>query len=131
MTNPTSHIETVAQKVTSETSDEFVPPPNHNKAPSDLFVGLKRFKNQVRWKEFFLKKKENNNCDGDDNDNNNDNKDENKDIEDFTDAKNNDKGLGSNPRATKFNPAPCGSTEVKAFLTDVEKTLLKKLTNSL
>ena len=78
MTDPTSFIETVVQTVTSETSDKFVPPPIQNEVLSDLFIGLKRFKNNARRKEFFSKE---NDDDGDNNNNNNNNNEDKDDDE--------------------------------------------------
>ena len=42
------------QMVTSEISEKFVPVPKRDNSLGDLLVGLKRFRNVVRWKEFFL-----------------------------------------------------------------------------
>ena len=44
-------------RVTNETSDKFVPAPSRNQILSDLLIGLKRFRNVVRWKHFFAEKK--------------------------------------------------------------------------
>ena len=43
--------------VTNETSDKYVLAPNKNQILSDLLIGLKRFRNVVRWKFFFAEKK--------------------------------------------------------------------------
>ena len=51
-----AEVERVALQVTTGTSDCFVPAPKKDEVLSDLFVGLKRFSNTVRWKEFFLRK---------------------------------------------------------------------------
>ena len=69
------------QSTTRGISEKNIPLPNRDSLLSDLLIGLKRFRNVVRWKEFFLKnlaEKENNkhskqeeleciaNCKGDD-----------------------------------------------------------------
>ena len=43
--------------VTSETSDKFVFTPQKDSILGDLLIGLKRFRNTVRWKWFFQEKK--------------------------------------------------------------------------
>ena len=47
-------IEREVQKVTSGISEKFVSEPSKANALSDLIIGLKRYKNAIRWKEFFL-----------------------------------------------------------------------------
>jgi hypothetical protein len=47
--------------VTSETSEKYVPSPQWDTVLGDLLIGLKRFKNVTRWKEFFLKEHDNKN----------------------------------------------------------------------
>ena len=38
-------------------SDKYVLAPDRNQISSDLFIGLKRFRNAVRWKYFFAEEK--------------------------------------------------------------------------
>ena len=48
-----AEVERVVLGVTTETSDKFVPAPKKDEILADLLIGLKRFSNTVRWKEFF------------------------------------------------------------------------------
>ena len=58
--NPTLpyFIKTKVLDTTSGTLDNFVPAPTRNQVLSDLLIGLKRFRNSVRWKWFFLSTKD-------------------------------------------------------------------------
>ena len=46
-------IEREVLKVTSGISEKFVAEPNRASALCDLIIGLERYKNAIRWKEFF------------------------------------------------------------------------------
>ena len=48
-------IEREVLKVTSGISEKFVAEPNRASAFCDLIIGLKRYKNAIRWKDFFLR----------------------------------------------------------------------------
>ena len=48
------NIESEVLKVTSGISEKFVSEPSKAIALGDLTIGLKRFKNTIRWKEYFL-----------------------------------------------------------------------------
>ena len=50
-------FETAVQRITSGVSDNFVPTPKFSKTLEDLLIGLKRFRNSVRWKWFFMEVK--------------------------------------------------------------------------
>ena len=52
-----NHIQREVLHVTSETLDKYLLAPNRNQILSDLLIGLKRFRNAVRWKYFFVEKK--------------------------------------------------------------------------
>ena len=56
----TYNIERAVQKVTSGISEKFVSEPSIANAMGDLIIGLKRYKNAIRWKEFFITKDNNN-----------------------------------------------------------------------
>ena len=47
-------IQSEVQSITSETSEKFVAEPSKADALSDLIIGLKRYKNTIRWKEYFM-----------------------------------------------------------------------------
>ena len=52
-----NHLRREVLHVTSETLDKYVLAPNRNQILSDLLIGLKRFRNVVRWKYFFAEKR--------------------------------------------------------------------------
>jgi len=47
-------IQSELLSITSETSEQFVAEPRKADTLSDLIIGLKRYKNAIRWKEFFI-----------------------------------------------------------------------------
>ena len=47
--------------LTSETSEKYIPSPKHKDILCDLLIGLKKFRNTVRSKEFFINMKSTNN----------------------------------------------------------------------
>jgi hypothetical protein len=132
-------METAEQRVTGGISDNFVPAPKHSAALEDLLMGLKRFRNSVRWKWFFLEIKK---------------KDSEKrnlshrhtthiqqsnvviDSQNLEERSNsvapnpilpdgNNLGLATGVRPKqKFTQAPQASIEVEAFIWDVELSLL-------
>ena len=51
------NLETEARRITSGISDNFVSAPSHSQTLDDLLVGLKRFRNSIRWKWIFLEQK--------------------------------------------------------------------------
>ena len=50
MTDPPLFEEEV-QNIIREASEKYITPPSSNQILSDLLIGLKRFRNSVRWKE--------------------------------------------------------------------------------
>ena len=46
------------QRVCSETSDHFVPEPSRKSVQDDILIAVRRFKNVVRWKEFWRDQKQ-------------------------------------------------------------------------
>ena len=120
--------------VTSETSDKYVQAPDRSQILSDLLIGLKRFRNVVRWKWFFAEKKriekeakesplsqttfsQKFNFDDEDNEK--------------TKIKANQEGLNSGLKATNLTQnAPIGSTETEGFLREVERALITQVSES-
>jgi hypothetical protein len=108
-----------------ETSEKYVPEPSRNDILSDAIIGLRRFSNSCRWKEFWrLKKleeaKESNSSP------------KSVDCESFFESdviegvKN--QGLNSNLKAKdRTNRAPKGSEELETFLSAVEKEIMDKI----
>ena len=117
-------------RVTNETSDKFVPAPSRNQILSDLLIGLKRFRNVVRWKHFFAEKKRkeeelknsplsqpafNNkfSCETEENENA---------------RQTNPEGLKSGLKpANQTQNAPIGSPKTESFLKELEETLVKQV----
>ena len=54
ITNPANKVEQEVLSLMSGTLGKFVPKPKKNEVMADLLIGLKRFRNTLRWKEFFL-----------------------------------------------------------------------------
>ena len=109
--------------ITRETSEKYIVQPSKRQVLADLLIGLKRFRNAVRWKEFFflekLKKLKEKNLSPTSTINNFDfNEDEEK-IE--------EEGLGTNLKSNYVKSAPKGSDKTEAFLRDIERTLLQEL----
>ena len=51
------NIREEVQRVCSGTSDRFVPKPSWKYVQSDVLIVMRRFKNMVRWKEFWRDQK--------------------------------------------------------------------------
>ena len=136
MAIPSDEIYTLKREVlnvTNETSDKFVFAPTKEQILSDLIIGLKRFRNTVRWKWFFLeekrKKNEIQNSPLSQNaldsnfsfENYSDENDENVDPN----IKTINEGLksGLTPEKT-IQDAPIGSPEVESFIKEVEQHLI-------
>ena len=47
---------TEVQRMVNGTSNKFVPAPQTEEILEDLLIGIKRFKNSARWKEFWRNK---------------------------------------------------------------------------
>ena len=118
--------------VTSETSDKFVFAPHKDSILADLLIGLKRFRNTVRWKWFITEEKRrkrekatsplsqitlSSNSSSSDEDSEKENK------------KEDEEGLKSGLKSVAtVNNAPIGSTEVEAFLKEIEYELIAQVT---
>ena len=66
MSNPdpfSYDLESEVWWITSETSEKYVLATKYNDILSDLFIGIRRFRNSVRWKEFFMINKDENSID--------------------------------------------------------------------
>jgi hypothetical protein len=118
----TTSVETEVQHITSGVSDNFVPTPTSSKVLEDLLIGLKRFRNSVCWKWFFLELAKNkrqyftlhtpqSNSDP---------------LQEPKDEVIINQGLatGVKPKQ-RFAQSPQASIEVESFLKDVECALLK------
>ena len=55
--NEIPNLKSEVLHVTSETSDKFVFAPQKDSILADLLIGLKRFRNTVRWKWFIVEEK--------------------------------------------------------------------------
>jgi hypothetical protein len=59
MINMLDPLETLSNEVlclSSETFEKYVPAPHKGQVLQDLLTGIKRFKNAVRWKWFWMEK---------------------------------------------------------------------------
>ena len=123
-----NHLRREVLHVTSETSDKYVLAPNRNQILSDLLIGLKRFRNVVRWKYFFAEKKRIEKELKDSplsqttyNSKFNFEKDENENTPKLL----NQEGINSGLKATNNTQnAPIGSPELEGFLRELERTLI-------
>ena len=114
-------VETAVQRITSGVSDIFVPTPTTSKVLEDLLIGLKRFRNSVCWKWFFLelakKKRQSSTLHTQQSNSDPLQEPENEVII--------NQGLAIGVKAKqRFVQAPHTSIEVEAFLKDVECALL-------
>ena len=102
------------QRVCSETSDQFVPEPSLKYVQADILIAMIRFKNVVRWKEFWNDQKQST-------------KAELQEVNEEEDSRFKAAGLN-----TGFKPmfglktANHGSDNLEGFLIAVGKTLLKE-----
>ena len=121
--------------VTNETLEIFVLAPSKDQNLADLIIGLKRFRNTVRWKWFFQEEKRKkkeltdsppsqnalnrnfsfNDYDTNENENNNPDKEINEGLK-----------SGLKPAQTTQN-APIGSPEVEGFLHQVEQKFIAQV----
>ena len=128
----TQNLEREVLRITSVTSDKFVYAPKKEQVISDLIIGLKRFRNSVRWKWFFQeeKRKKNElknsllNKSAYDRDKIfNDNDEENESPTSIR-----QEGLKSGLAPVKTTQdAPIGSPEVEGFLKEVEIKLIDQI----
>ena len=112
----TSNIENLRQEVQhifSGTSDRFVPEPSRKAVQADILIAIRRFKNVVRWKEFWRNQKQSTEPEA------------NEEIEEeyrFMAT-----GLNTVLKTTfGLKTAKNGSDNLEGFLTAVGKTLLKE-----
>jgi hypothetical protein len=56
MLNPLENLSNEVLCLSSETSEKYVPAPPKGQVLQDLLIGIKRFKNAVRWKWFWMEK---------------------------------------------------------------------------
>ena len=127
--------------ITSGISGKFVLAPKKDKVLGDVLIGLRRYRNSTRWKEFFLN-----------------NKDEDQNVQSFTtsptslssqescftlesesdnffdfnfnndsDNENSKPGLGTNAKPTAKANAPIGSVELESFLNNLEEELISRV----
>ena len=100
------------QHVCSGTSDRFVPEPSRKSFQAYIVVAMRRFKNVVRWKEFW--------------------RDQIQSTENELPEEEEDTGFKATGLSTSLNPTfglktkNHGSDNIEGFLTAVEKTLLKE-----
>ena len=138
MVIPSDEINTLKREVlyvTNETSDKFVLAPTKEHVLSDLIIGLKRFRNTVRWKCFFQEEKRKKNelqnsplSQTTLNDKFNFSEENDVDDENVNLNINEEEGLksGLTPGKTTQN-APIGSPEVESFLKEVEQQLITQV----
>ena len=123
MVNPPFKEE--VQAITRDTSEKYIIPPNEKQVLGDLLIGLKRFRNTVRWKEFFrlekLKKLQRNLS-------------PTSTINNFDFEKGGeeeivpeDEGLWTKLKPSFTKSAPKGSDELETFLRELERKLLSDL----
>ena len=122
-------IERAVLAITSVTSEKFVTEPDKTTVLSDLLIGLKRFRNAVRWKAFFMEKAEEQK-----NKENKEHSNEHSPIEEASNenASNVDTisngSLNTNLKAeNKSVNAPIASKQVEAFLNETEKSLIEQV----
>ena len=125
MTDPPLFEEEVLN-IIRETSEKYITPPSSNQILSDLLIGLKRFRNSVRWKEAaHIRKLE-----------------AKKDklspksvINSFNFDETEDEievpreGFKTNLKGSSPKSAPRGSDEVEAFLIEIERKLITEFDN--
>ena len=119
-------IERAVLEITSVTSEKFVAAPNKTTVLGDLLIGLKRFRNVVRWKAFFQEKAdEQSNSKGRNEKNSKIANEDNSTTESIS-----KEGLNTNLKAkNKSSNAHIASKQVEAFLKDIETTLIKQASN--
>ena len=124
-------MDKTVQMVTSGISEKFVPMPNRKNLLGNLLVGLKRFRNVVRWKEFILLKlKENDNKDKNSTITNSEMNDLETNCISNQERKEFPNSLRTNLKPSNtFNQAPVGSNMLENFLKEVKNTLIDQVYN--
>ena len=100
------------QRVCSGTSDRFVPEPSRKAVQADILIVIRRFKNVVRWKEFWRDQKQST-------------EPEEKKTEEESRFMATSLNTGLKP-TFGVKTAKHGSDNLEGFLTAVGKTLLKE-----
>jgi hypothetical protein len=129
MLNPLDNLSNEVLRLSSETLEKYVPAPHKGQILQDLLFGIKRFKNAVRWKWFWMEKarmeKEgtlgNKGTGGT----------KLKDIIEQDEPIEEIQGLGTGlKRMSTANLAPMASPQVEVFLDEVAERLLTELDKS-
>jgi len=126
MFGPLDALSKEVQRLSSETSEKYVPAPSKGQIQQNLLVGLKRFRNSVRWKFYWLEEERKREEGKPYLDGEADSKKEILKPEPRFDK--GSEGLGTGlKKPNTANSVPMASKEVEAFLDDVVHTLLKDL----
>ena len=113
-------IERAVLAITSVTSEKFVTTPSRTNVLSDLLIGLKRFRNAIRWKAFFQEKAD-------------EASNKTVKVKEIAEDKSTSTSESKGSLNTKMKPsnksknAPVASKNVEAFLKEVEITLIKQV----
>jgi hypothetical protein len=129
MLNPLENLSNEVLCLSSETSEKYVPAPHKGQVLQDLLIGIKRFKNTVRWKWFWIEKArlENERTLG----NKGDGSTEIKEISEQEEPTHGAQGLGTGlKRTSTANSVPTASPQVEVFLDEVAERLLTELDKS-
>jgi hypothetical protein len=129
MLNPLENLSNEVLRLSSETSEKYVPAPHKGQVLQDLLIGIKRFKNAVRWKWFWIEKArlENERTLGNKGDGSTEIKEISKQEEPTQEAQ----GLGTGlKRMSTANSALTASPQVEVFLDEVAERLLTELDKS-
>jgi hypothetical protein len=129
MLNPLENLSNEVLHLSSETSEKYVPAPHKGQVLQDLLIGIKRFKNTVRWKWFRIEKArlENERTLGNKGDGSTEIKEISKQEEPTQEAQ----GLGTGlKRMSTANSALTASPQVEVFLDEVAERLLTELDKS-
>jgi hypothetical protein len=59
MLNPLENLSNELLCLSSEALEKYVPAPHKGQVLQDLLIGIKRFKNAVRWNWFWMEKSQN------------------------------------------------------------------------
>ena len=129
MLNPLENLSNEVLRLSSETSEKYVPAPHKGQVLQDLLIGIKRFKNTVRWKWFWIEKArlENERTLG----NKGDGSTKMKEISEQEEPTQEAQGLGTGlKRTSTANSVPTASPQVEVFLDEVAERLLTELDKS-
>ena len=114
-------VESAVIGITSVTSEKYVAAPNEETVLGDLLIGLKRFRNAVRWKAFFQEREEGTRTNEEEV---RENPEEPKPAKTCR-VRDLNKGLCTNLKPqNRSKMAPIASDNVESFIKEVERTLL-------